>query len=382
MPIRVVTLNVWALPFGLSRFNTKRLKLIGERLNQLDADVCAFQEAWTSQARKELISAGKRAGYDFSWHRKSIRNGSGLLLLSRWPIVATQFHPFTLSGLAQNLHHGDWWSGKGIAVHQLRHPEGEFVILNTHLLARYTPIQRADPYFAMRVAEVIEVASVLTGINQPVLALGDFNIQESTDEYEILMGLSGLTDMAADFNQRQNTRMVNNPMRKPNARKRSDARLDYIFKRGNRQADFVTRDVRRVFDDVVVHDGQQITPSDHSGVLAEVDLVPGINLLHQPSRASAEHAQAWLDAGIRLARNRQDNERRLAMVSGGAAALLALATRNTAVTRRRFLRSTLTTAAAVCAIGSGLLASSAFHFVAEEIAGFAQVQRKLDKLLT
>ena len=60
--LRVVTLNVWALPLGAARDVSARMAAIGSRLSELAADVVALQEVWTLEARDSLLSAGRRAG--------------------------------------------------------------------------------------------------------------------------------------------------------------------------------------------------------------------------------------------------------------------------------------------------------------------------------
>ena len=63
MKLRVVTLNVWALPWGLSRQVPARLDAIGHALADLDPDVVAFQEVWTEEARRRLVVAPRGPGW-------------------------------------------------------------------------------------------------------------------------------------------------------------------------------------------------------------------------------------------------------------------------------------------------------------------------------
>lgn len=382
MTIRVATLNVWALPLAISRLNGVRMRLIGDSLSKLDADVFAFQEVWTQEARIELVAAGRRAGYEHVWHREVTRSGSGLLVLSRVPIIEEIFYPFTLTGLPQRVHHGDWWSGKGIALLRLAHPDGEIMILNTHLLARYVPVTEPDEYLAMRIAEVVEIASALADINLPIIALGDFNLQENSVEYRVLQGLSGLVDVSAHLDLRQDTRFPENPFRGTDV---SAARIDYVFTRQGLEHDVVATGVRRIFDEVMMLDGESTSASDHSGLLADLSHEARSNHnrsipIHSPQPSVVTEARALLEAGAKLATERQYGERGLAIAYGGGAVLLASSAQLQPVSRRRFLRLGAITAAGLSTMGGAMLLGLSEHYVPEEISGFARVMAKLDAL--
>ena len=79
MSIRVATLNTWSLPGPLARDTRKRIRAIGAALPDLDADLIAFQEVWTSASRRVLISSAAQAGYAHAWHRPESFGGSGLV---------------------------------------------------------------------------------------------------------------------------------------------------------------------------------------------------------------------------------------------------------------------------------------------------------------
>lgn len=381
MTIRVVTLNVWALPFGISRFNGARMRLIGDSLPKLDADVFAFQEVWTREAHTELVAAGQRAGYPHVWHRETLLKGSGLLVLSRVPILETSFHPFTVTGLPQRLHHGDWWSGKGIALLRLAHPDGEVMIMNTHLLARYVPATEPDEYLAMRVAQVIEIASTLAEVNLPLIALGDFNILENKPEYRILQGLSGLIDVPAQLDLRQDTRLSGNPFRMRRRRKRADERIDFVFTRQGLETDVVATRVRRIYDEVLTLNGQPASVSDHSGLIADLHLEVRPGLPHTPQSSAVDEARASLANGAVLAAERQRKQRGLAAGCAGAAVLLAVGAQRKPVSRRRFLRAGAIAAAGLSMTSAAMFAGLSQHFVPEEIQGFTKVGEILDALL-
>ncbi len=68
MQLRLLTLNVWALPWPVSRDTSTRLRAISRKLPEIEADVVAFQEVWTRGAAAALLEGGRGAGYSNTWH--------------------------------------------------------------------------------------------------------------------------------------------------------------------------------------------------------------------------------------------------------------------------------------------------------------------------
>ena len=64
--------------------------------------------------------------------------GSGLCVLSRYPILSTAFHRYTLNGKPLKFQHGDYYVGKGCGTILIDHPViGLTEVFNTHLHASY-----------------------------------------------------------------------------------------------------------------------------------------------------------------------------------------------------------------------------------------------------
>ena len=91
--VRILTFNTWALPAGISRQTEPRLHALIQRLPELDADVIALQEVWTASARAILREGALASGYPHSWHREAAFGGSGLMLLSRQPLIVNGAPP-------------------------------------------------------------------------------------------------------------------------------------------------------------------------------------------------------------------------------------------------------------------------------------------------
>ena len=60
--------------------------------------------------------------------------GAGLVIFSRFPIIATSIHPYSLNGAPIDVVAGDWFVGKAAASILIEHPIlGEVQIFNTHV---------------------------------------------------------------------------------------------------------------------------------------------------------------------------------------------------------------------------------------------------------
>lgn len=361
MQLRILTLNTWGLPAPLSRLPESRMAEIGQRVCELDLDVAAFQEVWTRGSRRALRAACAPAGLVHAWTNHTAFGGSGLLVLSRLPIRAAHFERFSVRGNPERVDHGDYYGGKGFLRISLAHPEGPLSLVTTHLHARYAgDVEHA--YVPQRIAQIVQLASALWSAEEPTLAVGDFNFSESDVEHRVLCGLAGLRDVAAELDQRQATALRGNPYR--GARK-SDRRIDYVFARDGIHARVAPRRVVRVLDEVFTLEGRAASVSDHAGLLAEIEIVPGgTGYLAPRSPAAIHEARLWLRRGRAAAAERREGARTyagLGLVCAGGVALGRQ--RLTPLSRRRLLRGGLGALALLA-----LPPSVGFSLVAEVVA--------------
>jgi sphingomyelin phosphodiesterase 2 len=60
--------------------------------------------------------------------------GAGLVIFSRFPIIAATIHPYSLNGSPIDVIAGDWFVGKAAASILIAHPLlGHTQIFNTHV---------------------------------------------------------------------------------------------------------------------------------------------------------------------------------------------------------------------------------------------------------
>jgi endonuclease/exonuclease/phosphatase family metal-dependent hydrolase len=358
MRIRAATLNAWGLPELLAEDASIRLREIGRRLPRLGLDAIAFQEIWTSQAQGLLVDSGARAGLRHAWHGDPGLGGSGLLVLSRHEIESIRFERYALHG---NPGVGDYYGGKGFAELRIATPAGALTLVDTHLHARYAS-SVAHQYRAHRVGQIVQIAASAANVRGPLLVAGDFNLEESHDEYGVLLGLTGLRDAAAEVGRREPTVTRDNPYRIRSSK--PDRRIDLLLTRSGTETGVRVRHVERIFDEPFEYSGRRLACSNHAGVLAELELLPGAGAsLPAPDRAAVSTAARLLAEGRELARDQRSDGRLAAGLGLGTALIASAGVRVGPITRRRLLRVAVQTAG-VAALAPAL----GFSFVSEVVA--------------
>ncbi len=338
MSIRVATLNTWSLPGPLARHTRERMRAIGTALPDLDVDLIAFQEVWTGASRSTLITDAARAGYTHSWHKPEVFGGSGLLVVSRLPFREVHFEPFVARGFAERIQHMDYYSGKGFVFITVETAEGPIVLLDTHLHANYALPGEPDDYVGVRAAQIIQISSAIAQLTDPVIAVGDFNLVESEDAYRMLLGLSGLTDVAASLDRRQITSIARNPYHRDH---HIDQRIDYVFCRNGTRSGVRPATIERVFDGELEIDGEAGAYSDHAGLVAELEIESAHDSPAGAGEDALKIAARLLEEG-RMVSDRRKRGQRTAATGALATGLGALAVVGKAGrSRRRFLKNGL-----------------------------------------
>ncbi|TDU63157.1 endonuclease/exonuclease/phosphatase family metal-dependent hydrolase [Prosthecobacter fusiformis] len=178
--LRVVTWNVWGL-LWLTPHRAERLQRVAKEVAALKPDIVAFQEAFVKADREQLITALRGVGLDHSRYFQSGLVGSGLLLVSRFPMESEGFIRYTSNGYPHALTHGDWWAGKGLSLSIVSLPDGTRLYLaNTHLHARY----KGNRYHTTQLAQSGQLLPWVKRVHTtgwPALWIGDWNTPATSD---------------------------------------------------------------------------------------------------------------------------------------------------------------------------------------------------------
>ncbi len=248
--LKVVTYNVQAL-WVVGRNRPARMREIGRVLTDLDPDIVGFQEAFVAKDRAVLIDALKHSRLKYHEYFRSATVGSGLLVMSAFPIKEHYFHRYSVSNPWYKVWEGDWWAGKGVCLARIALPGGGLVdFYNTHAQAGY-----GNP--AYRDLRIIQMAELAAFINKtrtrtaPAFLTGDMNCRPGAVDFETAVSGAGLTRAMT-----------------------IDTRIDHIFS---------VDDPGYVFEAIetvtipahIQKDGKSFQLSDHPGYLSLVRIKPG-----------------------------------------------------------------------------------------------------------
>jgi len=194
----VATYNVHGLPWPVLKDRPEAMVRIAQQLLDVPApntpDVIAFQEVWTPWLRSTLTRALERGGYEHAHFYCSWPFGTGMLVVSRLPILETNLHtfdadaPWDRSGM-------DWWGAKGVGLARIEVEPGAVVDLYAaHLVANYGGKNSNDD---ARTAQGRELAQFLAATPEhlPCIVLGDINCGPGDAEFEPMVELGGLDSL-------------------------------------------------------------------------------------------------------------------------------------------------------------------------------------------
>lgn len=303
--LRALTLNLWGEQPPLDR----RLALCVQRIAALRPDVIALQEVRQipAQVPNTAATLAKALGMGHVFAETIEWGGGheGLAILSRWPIAG---HGHTeLPHATREERRILLWAEldvPGGAPSSTGIGPGKVAVFCTHLnyrmshgLEREAQVASIDQQIrsvTAQLAESAQRAAQLTG--QPngaaglpaplvTLLMGDFNATPDSDEMRFLRGLHTLAGRRTYYQDAFMVRSDVSPAldpgytwsrRNPYTQKlrflQADRRLDYIYVgQPSRDGRGTVHDCRVVLD---APDADGVYPSDHFGVLAEIQLVP------------------------------------------------------------------------------------------------------------
>ena len=270
LTLNVLTLNIWGIWF--SRDQNLRLRALCATFETRKEDILCLQEVWQASDRAFVVEQARKQGYIFSAYFAARGVGSGLLILSIFPIIETQFKQFDVRGRADRIYYGDYVAGKGIGLARVKTPAGIVDVYNTHTIAQYQSDEK-DEFRAHRRTQHYEISQFIAAHTtaNPVILAGDFNMRPDQPNYQLITTLANLTDCYALLHPDDAgiTLASDNPYHAHNL----DLRLDYIFVRaGTSQS--ISPKMAEITLKYVPYTGRGIAYSDHYGVTVTLEIAP------------------------------------------------------------------------------------------------------------
>jgi len=250
LELKIVTFNIWDLhPFGTAR--AERMRAIGKKLAGLAPDLIGFQEAFYEGDRAIIMEELGPAGLSHSKYFHSGTVGSGLFVVSRFPIEESFFRPYSQRGKFYKPWHGDWWAGKGVCLARAKLPDGmgHVDFFNTHAHANYGTGEY-DDVILDNLRECAAFVNEAATRASPALMAGDFNAQLNSPPGRALVQDAKLTPLILQ-----------------------DTGIDHIFFQENAGCDCVVLKSEPITGSVD-NGGKKIGLSDHPGFISTIRLSP------------------------------------------------------------------------------------------------------------
>lgn len=376
--LHVLTLNCWGIPFSPDQ--SARIQAIGRTLAQMDLDIVGLQEVYLEEDREVVRQEVASAGLVHSAYFRSSMLGSGLYLLSRFPIEDVSFLRFRLSGHPQDLRRPDYYVGKGVGRARLIVDQGPIDVYNAHLIAPYLEIGE-DYYFSHRVAQAYEMASYINTMSHdtPVIVTCDLNSTPERLTYKTCKGLAGLEDSYRIANPTDSGITVTTDI--PYIQKHEPERMDYIFCRSGMEKAFRVQSSQVVMKTVAPEvDDRILAYSDHYGVYTVLELglaEPGTQP-QVPGTIDLTEATSALKAGLKKAQDQQTAYQFRTSVAAFIVLLVSVLKSKRQISRREALRRL----AAILITGAILVAGTdlflAFRVMEKEIEAFRDLLAEIE----
>jgi endonuclease/exonuclease/phosphatase family metal-dependent hydrolase len=354
--MRLGTFNVWGLPEAFSDDVSSRMRALVERFEDSNLDILLIQEAWTREVRRTLRQGARRAGFSVS---EGSGASGGLMTLSRLPIRSSRFERFRFRGDPERVTKGEYLGGKGFESVEIEGEGGPFVVINTHLHARYRA-EDSTLDSAVRTAQILQIVAFVQNHPGSLVIGGDFNCRPDEPEYQVFRGLTGAIDLGAG--SELGTLSSSNFYKR--GRTGPDKRIDFIFVRPAPGVAWQASDQRLLFSETAHIRRRDRSLSDHYGFRVDLawrtaSAVAAADFGASIDPQALSTARSLLDVGLEEADRREQEHFRWAGGFVLAAVTAAGLRRHPAVDRRSFLRGAAqaaTVLAVVPALGFGALA--------------------------
>jgi endonuclease/exonuclease/phosphatase family metal-dependent hydrolase len=176
----LLTYNIWGLPAWINGAHPARYPRIARELEKHDPHFILLQEVWSARAREAAPAGDGWSTASSSAHGPFFRR-NGLVSLSRFPIVDTEFHPFRNGSWPDSLVSKGALKITVALDHSLR-----LNVWNVHLQAG-----SAAPVRSQQIAELaVWVRQAENGQAADLIA-GDFNCTPDSEQYDQLKRLFG-----------------------------------------------------------------------------------------------------------------------------------------------------------------------------------------------
>lgn len=260
MKIKIITINCFDTPLSLKR--KIRIDHLVSEVIKLNADVICFQELIFLKRVRRISNNFERLGYNSFFTPGKRINKGGLLFVSRYPIVSSEYVKFQSQATPFSFQLTDRFLKKGYQKIKLEIEGKTVTVINTHMVSLYKTVSPKEKRILLK-----QFSELLAGIEterKRMSVAGDFNISLTENMYQELEEKTCLFDPFRYENVI--TVSKENTQRKNFYKIRKDSRLDYIL---------LSKDLKNTSQKVILNDlyrlkRKNIHLSDHFGLMMEV----------------------------------------------------------------------------------------------------------------
>lgn len=260
MKIKIITINCFDTP--LSPRRTARIDHLVSELIKLNADILCFQELIFIKRVIRISKIFEKLGYQTFFTPGKRINRGGLLFVSRYPIINSEYVKYQNQATPFSFQQTDRLLKKGYQKIKLEIESKVVTLINTHLVSLYKTISSKEKRILLK--QLAELMNDLTIEKERTIVAGDFNISFSENMYKDMDEKANLYDPLRD--EDIITVSKENTQRKNFYKIRKDTRLDYIL---------LSKDLKNTSQKVILNDlyrlkRKNIHLSDHFGLMMEV----------------------------------------------------------------------------------------------------------------
>ncbi|EKF27369.1 eukaryotic translation initiation factor 3 subunit, putative [Trypanosoma cruzi marinkellei] len=203
--ITVLSFNLWGI------FNSKHraARMARFAAKVANYDIILLQEQFSKEDFEIIISNLPSEVREKRYFKRfpSAFYGSGIAVISRFPIKSALFFTFPLQGYPERVFHGDYYANKGASLLCIHVPctkragvssdphYEEVLLYNTHLVAAYQKTARLlnwrdELYLSVRLSQAISLAEFISSTSHPtdrVIIGGDFNATQRSLELQAML---------------------------------------------------------------------------------------------------------------------------------------------------------------------------------------------------
>lgn len=219
--LRVVTLNTGLI--AVTPLMAERLELLLASDLLRKYDIVALQEVTLAGDAARIVASARALGLGFAhafdggvgipfWPGCQ---GTGMLVLSRWPIQEAIYRRYVVNGKPEHLHHYDYYGAKGTGLCRISLGDTILNLYVTHMHAAYNDNYAdknagvMDEYEHHRTAQSFQMSEFIRTTSHGAdlaLAVGDFNSLPGSLAMRTLRSLGRLQDAWAETNPAANRR--------------------------------------------------------------------------------------------------------------------------------------------------------------------------------